>query len=109
MEDRAKESRASAARRRAVGSVQVLLACLCGAAFFVQRTCGQAAMPPYIQGSWKVIYKVGRFFTLALLWRDILWDTQIEFLALCLFDTYGFWQFVEMKGDKNFKNACDGP
>jgi hypothetical protein len=19
------------------------------------------------------------------------------------------WQFVEMKGDKNFKNACDGP
>jgi hypothetical protein len=24
-------------------------------------------------------------------------------------DTSGVWQFVEMKGDKNFKNACDGP
>ena len=60
MESRAKDPCTSARRQRAVGGVQVVLACLCGAAFLVQRTCGQAAVPPYIQGSWKVIYKVSR-------------------------------------------------
>jgi len=97
-------------RRRRVNAAGLFLVCSCAALL----PAGDAQEIPHIQGSWRVIYKVRISRKEGVcceqwisIYRCCIHQVTTNFRVLML--VMSVWQFVEMKGDKNFKNACDGP